>query len=619
MGESGIGKSTLLNLIAGLDRPDGGVDLGRRHRPRRARRRCADRVFAASGWVSCSRHSTCCPTSRPRATSRCRWRCSACADRDADARVAAMLDAVGLAGRGAGMPRELSGGELQRVAIARALIHRPALVLADEPTGNLDAENAAQRDRAAARPTEGTGRDRRSGHAFARRRERRRPRAGADAATDCARRRDARDAMTAETRRTSSVLAATLGGALGRNRGRLLLSVLAIALGVALGFAVQLVNQAAIGEFAGGMATLSGDADLEVRGPARRLRRESLRPTRDRPGHRRREPDRRSRRADQGARRGIADLRRRRVPRGCRHARRCSATPPTALDVLRPDRIFLTSRRRDVAGRADRRHGDAAVRAARRAADRGRRRVQSPTRQRYAVMDIAAVQEQFDRVGSSHAHRPSRASRRRRTRCCAARHLAALPAGVAIEAPQARTDATSRMSRAYRVNLNVLALVALFTGGLLVFSTQALSVVRRRAQFALLRTLGLPRRRLVGAARRRRRGRRRAWARCSACSRGMRSRWRRCALFGGDLGAGYFRGVTPTVTVAPFAAADLRGAGDRGRRSWAASCRRSRPRARRRPRRSRPATNRRHFVRCNARGRAWCCWPRARWPRCCRR
>jgi putative ABC transport system ATP-binding protein len=142
MGESGTGKSTLLNLIAGLDQPDSGsvaIDgVALRHldddaltRLRRERMGFVFQAFHVLPYLSVAQN-----VALPLALIGVRGPA-------AHARVAGMLDAVGLAGRGASMPRELSGGELQRVAIARALVHRPALLLADEPTGNLDAASAA--------------------------------------------------------------------------------------------------------------------------------------------------------------------------------------------------------------------------------------------------------------------------------------------------------------------------------------------------------------------------------------------------------------------------------------------------------------------------------------------
>jgi putative ABC transport system ATP-binding protein len=142
MGESGSGKSTLLNLVAGLDRPDagsvsiGGADLAALDDDaltvlRRERMGFVFQAFHVLPYLSVAQN-----VALPLAL-------VGVAERERAKSVLAMLDAVGLAARGASMPRELSGGELQRVAIARALVHAPMLVLADEPTGNLDPDSAA--------------------------------------------------------------------------------------------------------------------------------------------------------------------------------------------------------------------------------------------------------------------------------------------------------------------------------------------------------------------------------------------------------------------------------------------------------------------------------------------
>ena len=142
VGESGVGKSTLLNLIAGLDVPDSGqillegrdlasLDETARTRLRRARMGFVFQAFHLLPHLSVARN-----VGLPLAL-------NGQAGPAAEQRVGELLAAVGLEHRAGSLPRELSGGEMQRVAVARALAHRPALVLADEPTGNLDPDNAA--------------------------------------------------------------------------------------------------------------------------------------------------------------------------------------------------------------------------------------------------------------------------------------------------------------------------------------------------------------------------------------------------------------------------------------------------------------------------------------------
>ncbi len=140
-GESGAGKSTLLNLAAGLDSADRGeieiagqalsaLDEAGRTRLRRDRLGFVFQAFHILPHLTLAQN-TALPLVLAGQTSG-----------PALARAADLLEAVGLGGREADYPAQLSGGELQRCAIARALVHGPALILADEPTGNLDPETA---------------------------------------------------------------------------------------------------------------------------------------------------------------------------------------------------------------------------------------------------------------------------------------------------------------------------------------------------------------------------------------------------------------------------------------------------------------------------------------------
>jgi len=140
VGESGVGKSTLLNCMAGLDRWDAGrvmhddTDIGALDAEACAIWRRSHVGFVFQAFHVLPHLDVAQNVALP---------LMLLGQRD-DARVARMLDVVGLAGLGTRLPQQLSGGQLQRVAIARALVHRPALLLADEPTGNLDPTTAAR-------------------------------------------------------------------------------------------------------------------------------------------------------------------------------------------------------------------------------------------------------------------------------------------------------------------------------------------------------------------------------------------------------------------------------------------------------------------------------------------
>ncbi|HNT37834.1 MAG TPA: ABC transporter ATP-binding protein [Rubrivivax sp.] len=140
VGESGVGKSTLLNCIAGLDGADtgrivvDGIEVTRADEQARARLRRVQLGFVFQAFHVLPHLSVAENVALPLLLQ----------GRPDAARVQAMLEGVGLAALGERYPAQLSGGELQRVAIARACVHRPRLILADEPTGNLDPASAAR-------------------------------------------------------------------------------------------------------------------------------------------------------------------------------------------------------------------------------------------------------------------------------------------------------------------------------------------------------------------------------------------------------------------------------------------------------------------------------------------
>jgi putative ABC transport system permease protein len=344
---------------------------------------------------------------------------------------------------------------------------------------------------------------------------------------------------------------AVLAGSLAQNRTRTLFSVLAIALGVALGYAVQLITESAQNELAHGIQALSGDADLQIRGP--------------RSGFDESQYAKVSRLPEVAAASPIVEIDAKLADRddvlqivGIDAFRAADvepgliAEPADRLDLLRPDTLFLSP----AAAQWLEADAGATLRfhvGLRETSLRVAGRLGTLVHGRFAAMDIAGAQSTFDRLG-----RITRLDLRLAPgvdlNTFRDRLRQRLPAGTAIERPETSLAASASVSRSYRVNLNVLALVALFTGGLLVFSTQALAVLRRRAHFALLRVLGM------------RRGRLLAWLVAEGVVLGsIGSTLGLLAGFGlaqiavriigPDLGSGYFRGVAPTLEVVPAALA----------------------------------------------------------------
>jgi len=340
---------------------------------------------------------------------------------------------------------------------------------------------------------------------------------------------------------------------------RALVSIAAIAVGVAMGFAIHLINAAAFNEFSAAVKSLSGQADIQVQGREPFFDEAVYPRLAEHPEVSMASPILEVQAGvtgQEGALRVIGV-----------DAFRAGFIAPDLIgvpadgrrtDVLADDALFLSPAAQSWLGKQ---RGDRVL--LRAGTGQVALRVAGPVQraragQRLAVMDIGAAQWRLNRLGQLSRidlklrDGVDRAAFERRL---AAELDAAYPGRFTVGQPNdaEQESRTANMSRAYRVNLTVLALVALFTGAFLVFSTQALSVMRRRGQFALLRVLGLRRSQLLrqvlleggslGVA-------------GSLLGIGAGYVLAAAALhfFGGDLGAGYFPGIRPQVAFTPGAA-----------------------------------------------------------------
>jgi putative ABC transport system permease protein len=345
---------------------------------------------------------------------------------------------------------------------------------------------------------------------------------------------------------------------------RALVGVAAIAIGVAMGYAIHLINQSALGEFSLAVQSLTGNADLEIRGPRTGFG-EDLYPTIARlpevaiasPVL---EADAKLPGMTGGPRPetlrilGVDVFRAAFVQPSligqAEAADSASGNGPPAL--FDPDAIFLSPAALQALDLAPGQTltiqvglGTVDLRIAGTLPTAG-------AGLRIGVMDIGAAQWRLQRLGML-----SRIDMKLRPgvnpEAFASRLAAQLPAGVVVSTPEDNRTRVSNLSRAYRVNLAVLALVALFTGSFLVLSTQALAVVRRRAELALLRVLGVTKRDIVGLllAETAVMG---AMGSAMGLALGYGLATVALARFGGDLGGGYFSGVMPGVRFSPWSA-----------------------------------------------------------------